>query len=63
MRVVDTATAPGVNGATDLLIVNFKDKHLSTSTVVNPCYNTDCNAQYLDVSRYASPEGLSKIAQ
>jgi hypothetical protein len=33
------------------------------ATTAHPCFNTDCNAQYLDISRYASPEGLSKIAQ
>ena len=63
LRVPNTGTALGVNGATDLLIVNFKDKHMTAATAANPCFNTDCNAQYLDVSRYASPEGLSKIAQ
>jgi hypothetical protein len=63
VRVPGTGTALGVNGATDLLIVNFKDKHMTASTAANPCYNTDCSAQYLDLSRYASPEGLSKIAQ
>jgi hypothetical protein len=63
VRVPDTGTALGVNGATDLLIVNFKDKHMTAATSADPCFNTDCNAQYLDASRYASPEGLSKIAQ
>ena len=63
LRVPDTGTALGVNGATDLLIVNFKDKHMTAATAASPCFNTDCNAQYLDASRYASPEGLSSIAQ
>ncbi|MGA7761809.1 MAG: DUF1329 domain-containing protein [Candidatus Binataceae bacterium] len=63
LRVPNTGTALGVNGATDLLIVNFKDKHMTAATAASPCFNTDCNAQYLDASRYASPEGLSKIAQ
>jgi len=63
MHVPNTGTALGVNGATDLLIVNFKDKHMTAATAANPCFNTDCNAQYLDATRYASPEGLSKIAQ
>jgi hypothetical protein len=56
-------TALGVNGATDLLITNFRDKHMTMATAESPCFNTNCNAQYLDVTRYASPEGLSKIAQ
>jgi len=63
LPVPGTGTALGVNGATDFLITNFRDKHVTVATVEGPCYNTDCNAQYLDVSRYASPEGLSKIAQ
>jgi hypothetical protein len=44
-------------------IVNFKDKHLTISTVEEPCYNTDCGASYFDVERYASPQGLMKIVQ
>jgi hypothetical protein len=63
LRVPGTGTALGVNGATELLIANFRDKHMTVATAANPCFNTDCNVQYLDVSRYASPEGLSKIAQ
>jgi hypothetical protein len=63
IRVPNTGAALGVNGATELLIVNFKDQHMTVATAANPCFNTDCNAQYLDASRYASPEGLSKIAQ
>jgi Protein of unknown function (DUF1329) len=63
LRVPDTGAALGVNGATELLVVNFRDKHLTVATAANPCFNTDCNAQYLDIGRYASPEGLSKIAQ
>ncbi len=63
LRVPDTGTALGVNGAIELLIVNFKDKHMTMSTAGHPCFNTDCNAQYLDARRYASPDGLNKIAQ
>ncbi len=63
MQVPGTGTALGVNGANELLIANFKDKHLTVSTAEHPCFNGDCRRQYLDVSRYASPEGLSKIAQ
>ena len=63
VRVPGTGAALAVNGATELLIVNFKDKHMTVATAANVCFNTDCNAQYLDRDRYASPEGLSKIAQ
>jgi hypothetical protein len=63
LRVPDTGAALGVNGGTELLVVNFKDKHLTVATAAHPCFNTDCNAQYLDTGRYASPQGLSKIAQ
>jgi hypothetical protein len=62
-RVPGTGTALAVNGATELLIVNFKDKHMTVGTAASVCFNADCNSQYLDTSRYASPEGLSKIAQ
>jgi hypothetical protein len=58
-----TGDALAVNGATELLIVNFRDRHMTMATAANVCFNSDCNAQYLDISRYASPEGLSKIAQ
>lgn len=61
--VPGTGDALAVNGATELLIVNFRDQHMTVATAANVCFNTDCNAQYLDISRYASPEGLSKIAQ
>ena len=63
LRVPDTGAALGVNNGTELLVVNFKDKHLTVATAAHPCFNTDCNAQYLDAGRYASPQGLSKIAQ
>lgn len=63
LRVPDTGVALGVNGAAELLVANFKDRHLTMATAEDPCFNTDCNAQYLDISRYASPEGLNKIAQ
>ena len=63
LPVPGTGTALGVNGATELLITNFKDKHMTVATIESPCFNTNCNAQYFDVSRYASPEGLSKIEE
>ncbi len=63
IRVPNTGVALGVNGANDLFIANFKEKHLTVSTAQQPCFNGDCNPQYLDISRYASPEGLSKIVQ
>jgi hypothetical protein len=34
------------------------------SPYLRPCLNTDCAKDgYLDISRYASPEGLMKIVQ
>ncbi len=63
LRVPQTGVALGANGATLDSIVNFKDKHLTISTVEQPCYNTDCSTGYFDVGRYASPEGLMKIVQ
>jgi len=63
LRVPDTGTALGVNGAIELLIVNFKDRHMTVTTATSPCFNRDCGAQYLDADRYANLDGLSKIAQ
>jgi hypothetical protein len=63
LQVPQTGIALGANGATLDSIVNFKDKHLTISTVEEPCYNTDCSANYFDVGVYASPEGLMKIVQ
>lgn len=61
--VPGTGDALAVNGATELLIVNFRDRHMTVATAASVCFNTDCNARYLDTSRHASPEGLGKIAQ
>ena len=58
-----TGTALGVNGATELLIANVRDKRMTVSTAADPCFNRNCNEQYLDLKRYASPEGLDKIMQ
>jgi Protein of unknown function (DUF1329) len=66
------APIPGANG--DLaeplsgpntgLLVNFRNRHVTMSPYLRPCLNTDCAKDgYLDISRYASPEGLMKIVQ
>jgi hypothetical protein len=53
----------GVGPNTSYLI-NFKDQHVSISPSLPACVNSDCERNgYLDVSRYASPEGLMKIVQ
>jgi Protein of unknown function (DUF1329) len=66
------ATIPSTNGdvAEPLsgpntgLLVNFRNRHVTVSPYLRACLNTNCSRDgYLDVSRYASPEGLMKIAQ
>ncbi len=45
-------------------LVNFKNKHVTVSPGLHSCVNLDCAKDgYLDISRYASPEGLMKIVQ
>jgi hypothetical protein len=66
------APVPGTNGDVAQLaagpntsyLINFKDKHVSISPSLRSCVNVDCEKNgYLDVTRYASPEGLVKIVQ
>jgi len=46
------------------LLVNFRNKHVSISPYLRSCLDGECAAAgYLDLSRYASPEGLMKIVQ
>jgi hypothetical protein len=46
------------------LLVNFRNKHVTVSPYLRSCLDDDCSpAGYLDLSRYASPEGLMKIMQ
>jgi hypothetical protein len=42
LRVPGTGTALGVNGATELLIANFRDKHMTVATAADPGVYTDC---------------------
>lgn len=51
-------------GPNTSLLINFKDRHVSMTLALHSCVNSDCVKNgYLDVSRYASPEGLLKIVQ
>jgi hypothetical protein len=53
-----------VAGPNTSFLVNFKDQHLSIQPSLNSCVNSACaKSGYLDVHRYASPEGLMKIVQ
>ena len=53
-----------VAGPNTSFLINFKDQHLSISPALRSCVNSECAAHgYLDVNRYASPEGLLKIVQ
>jgi hypothetical protein len=66
------APVPGTDGDVAQLgagpntsyLINYKDQHVSISPSLQSCVNSDCEKRgYLDVSRYASPEGLMKIVQ
>ncbi len=53
-----------VTGSNTSFLINFRDEHLSLEPSLHSCINADCAKDgYLDVSRYASPEGLMKIMQ
>ena len=56
-------SALGTNGPQAGWSINFADKHFTISLSQGSCYSTSCDPQYLDVSQYASPEGLMKIVQ
>lgn len=46
------------------LLVNFKNKHATIEPNLRSCVNGNCaQGGYLDVTRYASPEGLMKIVR
>jgi Protein of unknown function (DUF1329) len=46
------------------LLVNFRNKHVTVSPYLRSCLDGECAADgYLDIRRYASPEGLMKIMQ
>jgi hypothetical protein len=57
--IAELLTGPSIG-----LLVNFRNKHVTVSPYLRSCLNDQCaGAGYLDVSRYASPEGLMKIVQ
>jgi len=46
------------------LLVDFKNKHVTVEPSLKSCINAACAKDgYLDVTRYASPEGLMKIVR
>jgi hypothetical protein len=46
------------------LLVNFRNRHVTVLPYLHSCLDGECAvAGYLDISRYASPEGLMKIMQ
>lgn len=63
--IADTAdVAQLIAGPNTSFLINFKDKHVSMTVALHSCVNSECAKNgYLDVSRYASPEGLLKIVQ
>ena len=57
--VAELLTGPSIG-----LLVNFHSEHVTVSPYLHSCLNDQCaEAGYLDVSSYASPEGLMKIVQ
>jgi hypothetical protein len=53
-----------VAGSNTSFLINFKDRHLSLEPNLHACINSDCARDgYLDIRRYASPDGLMKIVQ
>ena len=53
-----------VTGSNTSYLINFTDQHLSIEPSLRACINSNCARYgYLDVGRYASPEGLMKIVQ
>jgi hypothetical protein len=46
------------------LLVDFPNRHVTLSPYLRSCVNSECAKDgYLDITRYASPEGLLKIVQ
>lgn len=57
--VAELASGPNVG-----FLVNFTNRHVTTSIGSPACVNSDCeNDGYLDIHRYASPEALMKIVR
>jgi hypothetical protein len=53
-----------LSGPNTGLLVNFRNRHVTVSPYLASCINVECSKDgYLDVSRYASPEGLMKIVK
>jgi hypothetical protein len=53
-----------ISGQNTAYCVNFQDKHVTVFIGLHGCINNDCQAQgYTDATRWALPEGLSKIMQ
>jgi hypothetical protein len=51
-----------LSGPNTGLLVNFQNKHVTVSPYLRACLDGECSKDgYLDISRYASPEGLMKI--
>jgi hypothetical protein len=53
-----------ISGQNTAYCVNFQDKHVTVFIGLHGCINKDCDvAGYTDATRWALPEGLSKIMQ
>jgi hypothetical protein len=57
--VAELASGPNVG-----FLVNFTNRHVTTSIGSPACANSDCEKDgYLDIHRYASPEALMRIVR
>ena len=53
-----------ITGPNTGYLVNFQDEHATVFIGLHVCVDRECaKGGYLDISRYASPEGLMKIQQ
>jgi hypothetical protein len=52
-----------ISGNNTAYVVDFQDKHITIVVGLHVCVDGECAKTYLNISRYASPEGLMKIQQ
>ena len=56
--------ALNIDSSNAFLVANFQDTHITFLVEPETCVDAECTKTgYLDVSRYASPDGLMKIGQ
>jgi Protein of unknown function (DUF1329) len=64
MLPMDNGQELSITGFNTFYTVNFLDEHATVFEGLRPCSNQECAPKgFLDISRYASPEGLMKVGQ